>query len=76
MSKREKKKRERQTRNRLLTIQNKLRVSGGDGQGHGLNKWWGLRSTFVMCTGCCTEVLNYYTVHVKLIFYCISTNWN
>lgn len=29
-----------------------------------------------MSPGCCTEALNHYMVHVKLILRCILTNWN
>ena len=44
-----------------LTISKKLmttRIEVG-GWGHGLNKWWELRSALVLSTGCCMELYNH-----------------
>ena len=44
----------------------------GGGLEDGLNRRWRLRSALVvMSTGCCMEVLNHYTVHLKLISPCM-----
>ena len=40
------------------------------------NRWWGLRSSPVMSTGCRMEVLNHYIVKLKLILYCMLNNWS
>ena len=57
-----------QPRNRLLITENKLVVPRGDvDQGMG-EMGQGLRSALVrMSTRWCTELLNHYTVHLKLI---------
>lgn len=51
-----------------LIIDNKLMVTGGEVDGAmGENRWWGLRSKFVMSTRWCLKLLNHYMVHLKLI---------
>lgn len=43
--------------------------------GDGWNRWWRLRSALVMSTGCCTEVLNQYVAHLKLILLHLNKNF-
>ena len=66
-----KKERERgKPRNRLLTIQNKVRVTrGGGGWRDGLYRWWGLRTALVISTRCCIEMLNHHIVYLKPILH-------
>ena len=48
-----KRKKKDQPEDSLLIIENKLRVTGGEGQGDGLNGRWVLRRAVVMSPGCC-----------------------
>ena len=67
------KKRKRETHTKKQTLNyREVVVSRGEMGGAGLNRWWGLRSAFVvMSTRYCMEVLNHYIVHLKLILHCM-----
>ena len=62
-------KRKRETNQEIdsfLIIENEMMVTGGGGDG--LNRWWGSRSALVdVSAEWCMEMLNHYTVHLKLI---------